>query len=144
MSNGRAKTKPSKELDVIFADDLSETFSPPDEIVEDLITSGAGSVLYGPSNSGKTFVVVDMGCSIALGKPWLGKRTEQGLVVYLATESPASVESRLQAYQKHHGVKVPNFAIVRSPIDLFNNSEDTEKIIDLIKRMETERGVNYP
>jgi len=134
------KTKKST-LDVVFADELSDTFNPPDEIIEDMITAGSGSVLYGPSNSGKTFVVVDMGCAIALGKPWLGKRTEQGLVIYLATESPSSVETRLQAYQKQYGVKVPNFAIVRNPIDLFNSGDDTKKIIHLVKQLEEERGV---
>lgn len=43
------------ELSVVFADELPESFTPPDEIVQDVLTSGGGSMLYGDSNSGKTF-----------------------------------------------------------------------------------------
>ena len=71
---------------------------------------------------------------------WMGKKTEPGLVIYLAAESPASVRSRLQAYQWHHGVKVPNFAIVQSPIDLFDGDADTDAVIQLVRELETRRG----
>jgi len=127
-------------LSVAFADELPEAFTPPDELVEGVLTAGDGSVLYGDSNSGKTFFVIDMAAAVARGVPWMGRNTEQGLVVYLAAESPASVRSRLQAYQKHHGVKVPNFAIVQSPIDLFDGEADTEAVITVVKQLERQRG----
>ncbi len=62
-------------------------------------------------------------------------------MVYLAAESPQSVRSRLQAYQRHHGVKVPNFAIVQSPIDLFDGEADTHKIIQTVRQIEQKRGM---
>ena len=127
-------------LDVVFADELPDTFTPPDELVEGVLTVGDGSVLYGDSNSGKTFLTIDMACAVARGVPWMGKQTEPGLVVYLAAESPASVRRRLQAYQKHHGVRVPNFAIVQSPIDLFASNADTNKVIQLVRQLEQQRG----
>ena len=85
--------------------------------------------------------MIDMACAVARGVPWMGKSTEPGLVVYLAAESPASVRSRLQAYQKHHGVKVPNFAIVQSPIDLFDGDADTDKLIEVVRQLEQQRGM---
>ncbi len=132
---------PAYPLDIVFADELPDTFIPPDEIIEDIITAGAGSVLYGDSHSGKTWLAINMACSVALGREWLGKRTEPGLVVYLAAESPQSVQTRLQAYQKHYGVKVPNLAIVRNPIDLFASDGDTNKIIQLVRQLEAERNI---
>ena len=127
-------------LSVAFADELTNEFTPPDEIVEGVLTAGDGSILYGDSNSGKTFLVIDMACAVARGVPWMGKQTEPGLVIYLAAESPASVRSRIQAYQRHHGVKVPNFAIVQSPIDLFDGDADTDKLIQLVKQIEQQKG----
>jgi len=62
------------------------------------------------------------------------------MVVYLAAESPASVRGRLQAYQSHHGVKVPNFAIVQNPIDLFDGEADTDRMIQLVRQLEAQRG----
>jgi hypothetical protein len=130
----------SYPVSVAFADELPDRYDPPDELVEGVLTSGDGSVLYGDSNSGKTFLVIDMAASVALGVPWMGKRTEPGMVVYLAAESPASVRGRLQAYQKHHGCKVPNFAIVQNPIDLFDGDADTNRVITLIHQLERQRG----
>jgi len=126
----------SYPVSVAFADELPERYDPPDELVEGVLTSGDGSVLYGDANSGKTFAVIDMAAAVARGVPWLGRRTEAGLVVYLAAESPASVRGRLQAYQKHHGCKVPNFAIVQSPIDLFDGEADTNRVITLVQQLE--------
>lgn len=127
-------------LSVVFADELPESFAPPDEIVQDVLTAGGGSMLYGDSNSGKTFFVIDMACAVARGVRWMGKRTEPGLVVYLAAESPESVRSRLQAYQRHHRVRVPNFAIVQSPVDLFAGESDADAVIRLVRQIEIERG----
>lgn len=131
---------PPLPLSVAFADELPAAFTPPDELVEGVLTAGDGSVLYGDSNSGKTFFVIDMAAAVARGVQWMGRNTEPGLVVYLAAESPASVRSRLQAYQKHHGVRVPNFAIVQSPIDLFDGDADTEAVIAVVRQLERQRG----
>lgn len=140
LSDTKRPAQPELPLIVVFADELPETFTPPDELVEGLITVGAASLVFGDSNSGKTFLVIDMGCAIARGAPWMGRETEPGLVVYLAAENPASVCSRVQAYQQHHGVKVPNFAIVKSPIDLFDGDADTEAVIQALRELERERG----
>jgi KaiC/GvpD/RAD55 family RecA-like ATPase len=127
-------------VSVAFADELSDNYEPLDELVEGVLTAGDGSVLYGDTNSGKTFLVIDLAASVARGVSWMGRRTEPGLVVYLAAESPASVRGRLQAYQKHHSCKVPNFAIVQSPIDLFDGDADTNKVISLVQQLERNRG----
>lgn len=139
---GQAKEPPIEyPLSVAFADELPDNFTPPDEVVQGVLTAGDCSMWYGDSNSGKTFALIDLCCAVARGVPWLGRKTEPGLVVYLAAESPASVRSRLQAYQKHHNVKVPNFAIVQSPIDLFDGDADTDKVIQLVRQIAKQRGI---
>lgn len=127
-------------LGIVFAHDLPEEYTPPDELIEGVLTVGAGSVVYGDSNSGKTFLVIDMACAIARGVEWMGRRVEQGLVVYVAAESPASVKSRLQAYQLHYGCKVPHFAIVQAPVNLHSNDTDTEALILAVKEVERLAG----
>ncbi|WP_287966013.1 AAA family ATPase, partial [Diaphorobacter sp.] len=140
LEDAREPAPPGLPLSVAFADELPEAFTPPDELVEGVLTAGDGSVLYGDSNSGKTFFVIDMAAAVARGARWMGRNTEPGLVVYLAAESPASVRGRLQAYQRHHGVRVPNFAIVQSPIDLFDGDADTEAVIAVVRQLERQRG----
>ena len=140
LETARPPAPPPLPLSVAFADELPDAFTPPDELVEGILTAGDGSVLYGDSNSGKTFFVIDLACAVARGVQWMGRNTEPGLVVYLAVESPASVRGRLQAYQRHHGVKVPNFAIVQSPIDLFDGDADTDAVIQVVRQLEAQRG----
>ena len=140
LLEGATELPTAYPLSVVFADELSDNYEPPDELVQGVLTAGDGSVLYGDSNSGKTFVVIDLACAVARGTDWMGRKTEPGLVVYLAAESPSSVRGRLQAYQKHHGVKVPNFAIVQSPIDLFAGEADTDKVIKLVQMLEAKCG----
>ncbi|ALX13204.1 DNA primase [Burkholderia cepacia JBK9] len=137
----RAARTPTVEfpLSVTFADELPEPFTPPDELVEGVLTTGGGSVLYGDSNCGKTFFAIDMAAAVARGVDWMGRHIEPGLVVYLAAESPASVRSRLQAYQKYHGARVPNFAIVQSPVNLFKGDADATTIIRTVLQIEAQR-----
>ncbi len=140
LGNAAKPPKPALPLNTIFAHELPDKFVPPDEIVEGVLTAGDGSMLYGDTNSGKTFFVIDMAAALARGVDWMGRRTEPGLVIYLAAESPASVRSRLQAYQQHYRVKVPNFAIVQNPIDLYDGEKDTNAVICLVAQVEALYG----
>lgn len=126
-------------LDVVFADELARKYEAPDELVQGVLTAGAGSMLYGDSNSGKTFLTIDLACAVARGVPWMGRKTEKGMVLYVAAESPTSVRSRLHAYQMHHRCTVPNFAIVQAPLDLFSDDADTEALIGLVRALERQR-----
>lgn len=136
----RPETEAINRLDIVFADDLPPGFTPPDELVEGLLTEGGGSVWYGESNSGKTYLLTSMGIAVAMGESWLGRRTERGIVVYLATESPSSIRARLQAYSQHHAVKVDGFAIVQAPVSLYESDGDTEATISAIREIERTRG----
>lgn len=116
----------------VNADQLPPEYEPPDELVQGLLTKRAVSMLYGDSNSGKTFFSVDLACAVARGVPWLGRNTEPGLVIYVAAESPQSIRSRVQAYQLHHGCKVPNLVILELPIDLHASDDDANAIIEAV------------
>jgi|GEM_PF-3186800 len=129
-----------RALSYVFADDLpdaDEDFD--DELVEGVLGKNTMSVLYGASNSGKTFAAIDLGAAVAHGSSWLGRRCTSGLVIYLATEAAASVEMRLKAYQRHHDLRVPGFVIVQSPVNLFDGQADVTAVLALINKIEIER-----
>ena len=127
-------------LNIVSADALPAIYAAPDELVQGLLSSRGGSMLYGDSNAGKTFAAIDLAAAVARGSEWMGRRTEQGLVLYLAAESPDSVRSRLQAYQAHHGVRMPNFFIVQNSINLFSDDVDTQAIIKTVQILEARHG----
>jgi hypothetical protein len=58
-------------------------------LVEGVLPEGTG-MLSAPSKVGKSWMVLDMGLSIAAGRPFLGHETRQGGVLYLALEDSAN------------------------------------------------------
>lgn len=123
-------------LNYVFASELPMEFSAPNEILEGILVAGEGSILYGDSNSGKTFLAVDACCAISRGSRWFNRKTEQGLIIYLAAESPASIYRRLQAYQKYYNVRLENFIVIPNPIDLFSSDSDARRIIQCVRHIE--------
>lgn len=127
-------------LDWTWAADLPEEPQVDEELVQGLIGRMALSVIYGDSNSGKTFLVIDLARAVAERMKWMGRHTLGGLVVYVASEAPRSVCVRLQASQKHYGRRIPNFVIVKSPINLFDGTADASAVVDLIRTVEAGAG----
>jgi hypothetical protein len=58
------------------------------------------SMLYGPSNAGKTFVALDIAMHIAAGELWRGLRVNGGPVLYIAAEGGAGIRNRLAAIKR--------------------------------------------
>lgn len=92
-----------------------------DWLVEDLIFAGDFGLVYGASQSGKSFLAVDMGLAIARGEPFLGKKTSKGSVIYQAGEGGKGLLRRLKAYRHHHDIYADDLPFVLLPgrIDLF-------------------------
>ncbi|MGV1015974.1 MAG: AAA family ATPase [Fluviibacter phosphoraccumulans] len=83
--------------------------------------TGIGAI-FGPSGSGKTFLAFDMAASIALGRPFYGRKVVQCPVVYVALEGGAGVSQRVQAWEQHHGQQLPEtFRMVTDPFSLLNS-----------------------
>jgi hypothetical protein len=102
-------------------------------LVKNVITRGEQAMLVGASQSGKSFLAIDLAMSIARGTPWFGNKTRQGLVIYQAGESAKGVrDKRIPAYERHHGLwndtDLP-FVLLTLPIDLFRSDDDCEALI---------------
>lgn len=116
--------------------EISRDFVPPDELVQGVLVKGGISMLFGPSNSGKTFVALDLACAVARGTNWSGRKTEKNIAIYLAAESPNSVTARGQAYQAQHNCALDNLVIVDSPINLFSDVDVVATITSLVRDIE--------
>lgn len=131
------ENKLSSHLEYVCANDIDECdehFN--DEMVERVLGSDGMSVIYGDSNSGKTFLAIDLSCAIARGISWHGQRTDCGAVLYLATEGYGSVRNRIKAYKRHHQVKEMPVYVVRSPVNFFDGDADALQVIKLIQDIE--------
>lgn len=128
------------KLKVVFGDQLGSEYEAPDELVEGLMTIGSLVVVYGDSNSGKTFWALSVATAIATGSNCYGRKTDPGLVVYLATESPASIRSRMQAIKKFYGCNLENLAMVPVPMNFYSGAQDANDVIELVRAIEQIKG----
>jgi KaiC/GvpD/RAD55 family RecA-like ATPase len=100
-------------------------------IVKGLIDVAVMAVVYGPSNSGKTFWTIDLAYHIAIGAQWRGRRVQQASVLYLAAEGGRGVINRVAALKLAHGVLDVPMAVKRAGLDLLHDQADLQHIVDL-------------
>ena len=80
---------------------------PPTYLLDGILPDGGLGVLVGPPGHGKTFVALDMGLSIAEGRPWVGREVNWGPVVYVAAESYHGFPPRIAAWTEHYRSPLP-------------------------------------
>jgi KaiC/GvpD/RAD55 family RecA-like ATPase len=101
-------------------------------LVEGLLDHGALSVLYGESNTGKTFVALDIAFHVATGAAWQTKAAEQAAVVYVAAEGGGNIKKRIAALRIHHKTGSAPLALVPCPIDLSGAGADVGPLVELV------------
>ena len=104
-------------------------------LVKNWLRRGQTSMIYGPSNVGKSFFVIDLVYSITTGEEWNGYRVKQGKVLYIATEGHSGLGQRLEALKVLRGVP-PNYSddqwrVLPEKIDLYA-SEGLQEVRELL------------
>lgn len=96
------------------------------------------TVVYGQSNTGKSFFTLDMSYHIAAGREWHGHKVKQGVVLYYAAEGGSGYLNRARAIQDHYGDENVPLAIRPCPINLLDPDADLPKLlaqIDMVKEL---------
>lgn len=99
-----ARGTEGKSLACVDAVDLmGKSFPCLSEPVGGLIVEGV-TLLVGASKIGKSWLVLSLACAVAAGKPFLGRDTRQGDVLYLALEdSERRLQTRLKQLHENPG-----------------------------------------
>ena len=123
-----------------YASDLKPILETND-FIEDLLRESEFSVIYGESNCGKTFFMLDLAMHVALGMKWRDKRVEQGGVIYAALEGGYGTQNRICAFKQHHGIEgdIP-LAVIRSSIDFLDAQGDIQRLAASIKEAKDKIG----
>lgn len=106
---------------IIHGDDI-ETLPEPEWLIEGVLVRGSSAWLYGPSGTGKTFIVLDiLGC-IAAGLDWHGLAVHQGNVVFIAAEGVGDLGLRVEAFRVSHNLDaLPGVFYVVEPVNLMTD-----------------------
>lgn len=72
-------------------------------LVAGVIAPGDIGLIYGAPAAGKSFVGLDLGSHVALGKPWHGKQVAKAPVLYVALEGIEGFRKRMKGAAQHYG-----------------------------------------
>ena len=93
-------------------------------IVKGVLPLDGLAVLYGPSGSGKSFLVLDLLACVVDGREWFSRRVRPVPVTYCALEGEAGLAQRMQAYQMRHGTAAGSLLrFMTCPFDLLTGDD---------------------
>jgi putative DNA primase/helicase len=134
LDNAQAPPKPEPRFKLLTCDQLRD-LPPLAWCVRGVLPARGLAAIAGPSGSGKSFLAFDMAAAIARGERWFGQRVESAPVVYVALEGEAGYALRMQAWEAHHGQRLPiderfNF-FARAPFKL-TEAQDVEDLASVV------------
>lgn len=131
-----AHTKPYRHrLTPLLIDEIL-ALPPRKTFVKRLLALNEMSVWYGEPGCGKSFLLTDLGLHVAHGRPWFGRRTDSGLVIYIAAEGGGGFRRRIEAFFRHYewaDIKAP-FSLIPTTVSLIVPAADTSDLLIEIKK----------
>ena len=115
-------------------------------LVDGLLTRFGFSVMYGQPGCGKTFLALDIALSVAIGRDFHGRPTDQGDVLYIAGEGVGGLGKRIKVWVEYRGSGVNSkeipFDVLPTAVNM-TSPADTEKLIATIEEKEEQRGSKF-
>jgi len=130
----------SSLMHTVFSPSQAKPILKNNYIIKNWISKGQMSVVYGPSNSGKSFMCLDACFCIAAGLEWHGNRVNQGPVLYLALEGGLSYYNRVWALREKYEVDEAPLYVRPSPVDLLNKDANLREVALLCKEIKEKHG----
>ena len=100
---GTATPPPAPPL-LLNAEDLYSMVKPQDMVIEGLLDSGTVTIAAGDSNSGKTTILQLLALQVAQGLQFSGRKTKQGIVLWVAGEDIENAKYRVIAMCEEYGI----------------------------------------
>lgn len=101
-------------------------------LVKGIIPSREAVLIYGASQTGKSFETQNLAMHVARGIDFNGRRTKKAGVVYCAFEGGKGFDSRQRAYAQHHGLGPDDdvdMVVLTRRADLFSDDVDINDLI---------------
>lgn len=125
----QAKTT-STRFQLLSATELA-TAPPLRWLVRGVLPAEGLAALYGPSGSGKSFLVLDLAAAIAgASGEWFGRRVNAAPVTFCVLEGEAGLSKRLAAWSRHHQKPNPDrLRFINEQVDLIADVTELGKAI---------------
>ena len=107
----KPEEKPKANEFIALADFIS---GPPKSsyLIKNVIPAKGLGQVFGSSNVGKSFLLIDMAMHLASGREWRGFKTKKICVLYIAAEGLSGLAGRMKAWTQRYGI-VPDLLFIR-------------------------------
>lgn len=109
--------------------DLISDIKPIDWLVKRFFETDSINLIYGAPGGGKSFLAVDIACSIATATPFFSNDVKTGPVFYIAGEGHNGLARRFKAWETARGVKIPPGRLFKSAGAMQVLDEDSAKAV---------------
>nr|BAR33134.1 putative uncharacterized protein [uncultured Mediterranean phage uvMED] len=124
------------------ASDVVKNIKPANWLVKDIAEYESVLAIFGSAKSGKSFVAVDLACSVAQGRDWHGHKVKQSNVLYLCGEGVRGLGRRVYSWgtlNEHQDISdMPLFISNRGSRML--DEKDFILLKDTANKIEAEHG----
>lgn len=107
-------------------------------LVQDVLPAQGLASIFGPSGSGKSFLIIDLIAAIVMGVTWFGHETLRCKVLCLVLEGQAGFRKRIRAWEEHSGRCLPEDE-ARFMFQPFSLNVDHD-VADLAEAIKAARG----
>jgi hypothetical protein len=128
-----------ERFQVTWFDDVATSVAK-EEILQGVLGAGEFSLFVAKPGTAKSVLLCDIGCHIAAGTDWHGRKVKQGLVVFFAAERKKLTERRVAAWRKKYGVTNIPFVVIGGKLDMTTGLIDAKALAGTIKGLEEKSG----
>lgn len=97
-------------------------------LVDGLLNLNTEAWMIGAPGSLKSFVALDLAGHVGGGRPWQGRRTRKGGVLYLAAEGEEGMTLRARAWEKEYG-EMEGVSFLPYPVQVQSNDGQWEALV---------------
>lgn len=118
---------------VLLTRSALRTLPDPAPLIDGVLDQGTFALLYGRWGTGKSFVALDWAASVATGRPWQGRQTEQRRVLYVAAEGAYGLKGRLDAWETGWRTAIADGALEVLPVPVnLTRGVDAVRLAELV------------
>lgn len=108
-----------------------------DYVIKGWLDRGTVSVVYGPSNVGKSFLALDWAHHVAKGITWGKRRVKRGRVLYIVAEGGANSDNRVAALDD------PEFWVLSCPMVMTGGRSQAWPLADVVRHLAAVGGAPF-
>ena len=131
-----APATPAKSSFVFGADFCKQPPSS-NSIIRGMLDYDSLAYCWGDSEAGKSFLMLDRDLHIANGMKWCGRKTKQGLVLYIVGEGKHGLIKRVKAWHDYYGLPVSNNIAFRTIPTALCDPKAVDELVAEIKSIVT-------